>query len=141
MPPNGVRVRLGQRRGGGKLATQAQREPRANIGSPDAVSDVESTDVGARPTDENRDACTTLKGPNGQAFRHTSDVLNIGEFNSAGRRTLRVVVVTLDPGHELAQVASSGLDRMLLTLGPQGLELRRSRILVGDETRREGSRP
>ena len=68
-----------------------------------------------------------------------------GGWGSAGGGALDVVVVAgLDPGHQLAQLAAGLLDRVLLALGPQRLELRCAGVLVGDEaarrTRRSGCR-
>src|SRR5665648_900370 len=66
--------------------------------------------------------------------------LAAGRGGSAGDPTLDVVTVgRLDPGEHLAQLAPDGLDRVLLALGPQRLELRAARVLVGDEPR--GERP
>src|SRR3954469_2659659 len=57
-----------------------------------------------------------------------------GRRGSAGGRALGVVVVAvLDPGHQLAQLAAGALDRVLLALGAQALELRRAGVLVVDE--------
>src|SRR3954454_15259403 len=54
--------------------------------------------------------------------------------SAAGRGALSVVaVVALDPRHQLAQLAAGALDRVLLTLGPQRLELGRAGVLVVDE--------
>src|SRR6476469_5491135 len=54
--------------------------------------------------------------------------------SSPRRRALGVVaVVRLHPRHQLAQLAAGLLDRVLLTLGPQRLELRTARVLVVDE--------
>ena len=54
--------------------------------------------------------------------------------SSAGGSALDVVVVvTLDPRHELPQIATHRLDRVLLRRFPERLELRRAGILVVDE--------
>src|SRR5690349_2584176 len=55
-------------------------------------------------------------------------------LGSARGGALDVVgVVRLHPGHELAQLAAGLLDRVLLALLAQRLELRRTGVLVGDE--------
>src|SRR3954454_21766711 len=60
--------------------------------------------------------------------------LTLTTYPSAGCGALGVVrVVALHPAHQLAQLAPRGLDRMLLALRPQLLELRRPGILVADE--------
>src|SRR3712207_5932982 len=52
-----------------------------------------------------------------------------------------VGVVALDPAHELAQLAAGRLDRVLLALGPQLLELPGAVVLVVDEPLGEGAVP
>src|SRR5918999_5688547 len=57
---------------------------------------------------------------------------------SAGRGALDVVVVVaLDPAHQLAELAAHTLDRVPLALLAELLELRATRVLVVDEALRE----
>src|SRR5699024_10945601 len=57
---------------------------------------------------------------------------------SASGASLDVVGVGgLHPGEHLPQLLAGGLDRVLLTLRTQLLELRRAGVLVGDEPLRE----
>src|SRR5680860_1323801 len=59
---------------------------------------------------------------------------------SAGGRTLDVVGVgRLDPAHQAAQLATGLLDRVGSALGPQRVELRGARVLVGDEALSESA--
>src|SRR4051812_34092889 len=63
----------------------------------------------------------------------TRPTVERGSWKSAGGGALGVVVVRGDPRHQAAQFAAGVLDRVLLALLAQGLELRRAGVLVGDE--------
>src|SRR5919112_6560807 len=87
-----------------------------------------------------RNVCMLPVLPDSQ--RHTSWSLprpgRMTLAGSAGGGALGVVrVVGVHPGHQLAQLAAGLLDRVLLALGAQRLELRRAGVLVVDEPLRE----
>ena len=64
--------------------------------------------------------------PHLAARAHMRNLTTCGTFDV-------IVAVLLDPGHHPAQIATNGLDRVLLTLGAKFLELRSASILIVDE--------
>src|SRR5215211_7487862 len=65
----------------------------------------------------------------------------VGAMSARGGALGVVGVVGADPGHQLAQLPAGLLDRVLLTLGAQRLELGSSGVLVVDEPLRERAAP